>query len=64
MLFGEASLRKSIHEFVVHYHSERNHPGLGNRLIIEAESSTANGGPIPCRLWLGGMLNYYYREAV
>jgi hypothetical protein len=36
---------------------------LGNRLIIEAESGTANGGPIQCRPRLGGMLNYYYREA-
>ena len=36
---------------------------LGNRLIIEAESGTANGGPIQCRQRLGGMLNYYYRQA-
>lgn len=63
ILFGEASLRKRIHAFVVHYHHERNHPGLGNRLIREAESSTANGGPIQCRQRLGGRLNDYYREA-
>jgi transposase InsO family protein len=63
ILFGEASLRKSIHEFVVHYHRERHHQGLGNRLIIGAETTTANGGPIQCRPRLGGMLNYYYREA-
>jgi transposase InsO family protein len=63
ILFGEGSLRKALHEFVEHYHRERNHQGLGNRLIIEAESSTATGGPIQCRQRLGGMLNYYYREA-
>ena len=63
ILFGEGSLRKAIHEFVEHYHRERNHQGLGNRLIIEAESGTANGGPIQCRQRLGGMLNYYYRQA-
>jgi len=45
------------------YHRERNHQGLGNRLIIEAESGTATGGPIQCHQRLGGMLNYYYREA-
>jgi transposase InsO family protein len=63
ILFGEGSLRKAIHEFVEHHHRERNHQGLGNRLIIEAESGTANGGPIQCRQRLGGMLNYYYRQA-
>jgi putative transposase len=63
ILFGEGSLRKAIHEFVEHYHRERNHQGLGNRLIIEDESSVGNGGPIQCRQRLGGMLNYYYRQA-
>jgi transposase InsO family protein len=33
LLFGEDSLRKAIREFVAHYHLERNHQGLGNRLI-------------------------------
>ena len=39
ILFGEGSLRKAIQEFVAHYHSERNHQGLGNRLIIPDEPS-------------------------
>jgi len=34
ILFGEDSLRTALHEFVTHYHVERNHQGLGNRLII------------------------------
>jgi putative transposase len=63
ILFGEGSLRKAIHEFVEHYHRERNHQGLGNRLIIEDESGVGSGGPIQCRQRLGGMLNYYYRQA-
>ncbi len=63
VLFGESSLRKAIHEFVEHYHRERNHQGLGNRLITEDESGVGSGGPIQCRQRLGGMLNYYYREA-
>ena len=33
ILFGEVSLRKVVREFVAHYHGERNHQGLGNRLI-------------------------------
>ena len=63
ILFGEGSLRKAIHEFVAHYHAERNHQGLGNRLIIPDESHVGNGGAIRCRERLGGMLNYYYRQA-
>ncbi|HSU30174.1 MAG TPA: integrase core domain-containing protein [Bryobacteraceae bacterium] len=33
VLFGEASLHKTIQQFVTHYQYERNHPGLQNRLI-------------------------------
>jgi transposase InsO family protein len=63
ILFGGGSLRKAPHEFVEHYHRERNHQGLGNRLIIEDESGVGSTGAIQCRQRLGGMLNYYYREA-
>ena len=63
ILFGEGSLRKAIHEFVVHYHHERNHQGLGNRLIVEQEPRADKTGAIQCRQRLGGMLNYYYRQA-
>jgi putative transposase len=63
ILFGEASLRKGVQEFVAHYHRERNHQGLGNQLIIADETHAGNGGAIRCRERLGGMLNYYYREA-
>ena len=31
VLFGEASLRKAVLEFMGHYHIERNHLGLANR---------------------------------
>ena len=33
ILFGEASLRRAIKEYLVHFHRERNHQGLDNRLI-------------------------------
>jgi hypothetical protein len=48
---------------VAHYHGERNHQGLGNRLIIPDESHAGNGGAVRRRERLGGMLNYYYRQA-
>ena len=63
ILFGEGSLRKAIHEFIVHYHRERNHQGLGNRLIIEEKPQASSMEAIQCRQPLGGMLNYYYRQA-
>jgi transposase InsO family protein len=63
ILFGEGSLRKAIHEFVAHYHGERNHQGLGNRLIIPDENHARDAGAIRRRERLGGMLNYYYRQA-
>ena len=63
ILFGEGSLRKTIREFVAHYHGERNHQGLGNRLIIPDENHAGNSGAIRRRERLGGMLNYYYRQA-
>jgi transposase InsO family protein len=63
ILFGEGSLQKAIREFMAHYHGERNHQGLGNRLIIPDKSPAGNGGAIRRRGRLGGMLNYYYRQA-
>jgi len=61
--FGEGSLRKGITQFMVHYHSERNHQGLENRLILPDDSHAGNRGRLRCRERLGGLLNYYYRQA-
>ena len=64
IFFGESSLRKAIHEFIVHYHHERNHQGLGNRLIApEISMSSITSSAVRRRRRLGGMLNYYYRDA-
>jgi hypothetical protein len=60
ILFGEGSLRKAIHEFIEHYRHERNHQGLGNRLIVEEEPRADKTGAIQCRQGLGGMLSYYF----
>ena len=62
ILFGEHSLRRAIHEFVAHYHLERNHQGIGNRLITSTIDQCATG-VISRRERLGGLLNYYYRAA-
>jgi hypothetical protein len=63
ILFGEASLRRALREYVVHYHSERNHQGVGNRLLEPLATVSSIDEPIRCRERLGGMLNFYFREA-
>jgi hypothetical protein len=37
ILFGEASLRRALGEFVVHFHAERNHQGKGNVLLFSLD---------------------------
>jgi putative transposase len=64
MIFiGEVSLRRAIGEFMAHYHAERNHQGLGNRLIRGEESSVPACGPVDRRIRLGGMLSFYHHAA-
>ena len=63
ILFGEVSLRRTLREYVTHFRSERNHQGVGNRLLEPCIMGNSTDGPIQCRERLGGMLNFYYREA-
>jgi putative transposase len=61
--FGERHLRRTIAEFVEHYHRERNHQGLENELIEGAPAVAEQVGRIRRRQRLGGLLNYYCRAA-
>ena len=63
IFFGEASLRRALREYVAHYQTERNHQGVGNRLLEPLASVRLTDEPIQCRERLGGMLNFYCREA-
>ena len=60
--FGERHLRRTIAEYVEHYHRERNHQGIENALIAGAPA-TSIVGRIRRRPRLGGLLNYYERAA-
>jgi putative transposase len=63
MIFvGQASLRRAVSEFMDHYHTERNHQGLKNRLIV-AGTMQATDGEVHRHARLGGTLNFYYRKA-
>jgi hypothetical protein len=59
---GEGHLRRSLTEYVEHYHCERNHQGLDNALIDDCTHGPT-GKRIRCRPRLGGLLNYYERAA-
>jgi putative transposase len=61
--FGESSLRRAVRQFLEHYHTERNHQGLGNRLINAGAEVGCRAGEVHCRERLGGVLRYYYRHA-
>jgi len=64
MIFiGQGSLRRALTEYMTHFHEERNHQGLENRLIRERPVVAANDASIHRRTRLGGMLSYYYRVA-
>jgi transposase InsO family protein len=63
IFFGEKSLRRAVSEFLDHYHAERNHQGLGNRLIEPEAHVGRVDGKVECHERLGGLLRYYYRNA-
>src|SRR5246500_2148825 len=64
ILFGEASLRRAVTQFVEHYHAERNHQGKANRLLFPRPvPPERDRGGVRCQERLGGLLKYYHREA-
>jgi putative transposase len=60
---GERHLRLAINEFVEHYHLERNHQGLDNRLITPLSVAANDNAPVARRERLGGLLSFYHRQA-
>ncbi len=60
---GEDHLRDLVSEYASHYHLERNHQGLDNELITPLRSKFDPNSKVKCRARLGGLLNYYYRDA-
>ena len=55
---------KLAREHVEHYHHERNHQGLGNQLLSEPPPPPDLDTGVRRRRRVGGLLNYYHREAV
>ena len=65
ILIGEASLKRALEQYVVHYHAERNHQAKGNVLLFPSKDKPVGNkqGAVQCQERLGGLLKYYYREA-
>jgi transposase InsO family protein len=63
VILGEQALSYAIHQYLAHYHTERNHQGLDNQLIAREGAVGGQTGPVVRRERLGGLLSYYHREA-
>ena len=62
MIFvGQQSLDRAIREYVEHYHDERSHQGIGNRLVSGAEAQKM--GRVRVRQRVGALLRFYQRRA-
>jgi len=63
VILGETMLRRIIENYSCHYHQERNHQGRDNELIDAANLPEDSQGKVVKFSRLGGVLNYYEREA-
>ena len=61
--FGEQHLRTAIDEYMDHYHPERNHHVLENRLVAPVHAVGEQSCSIERQERIGGMLYYYHRRA-
>jgi len=58
--FSDEHLDYLVEQYLEHYHTERPHQGIGNRLIAPTRAPPASGR-IVCRTRLGGVLRSYMR---
>lgn len=63
IVIGEDALCSVVQCYLQHYHTERNHQGLDNHLIMPEPDVGRHSGRVVRREHLGGVLSYYYREA-
>ena len=63
ILFGEGHLRRALNEFVAHYHQQRPHQGLDNKLIAATNGEPPDGDRVVVDERLGGLLRSYRRTA-
>ncbi len=64
LIFGDKHLRFLIGQYLQHYHLERPHQGLDDKLLRGMpETPTSASGEVECYERLGGLLKSYRRKA-
>ena len=61
ILFGEKAMCNAVREYLAHYHTERNHQGLDNELIVPLERPPELETEVKTTERLGGLLRSYRR---
>ena len=61
IFLGENHLRAALGSYEIHYNRHRNHQGMENQLLLPQVLPIK--GRIRCQKQVGGLLNYYYRQA-
>jgi len=64
VFFGQQGLEYALWKYMTHYHEERNHQGLKNKIPFPADSYRPDliTGEIVCKSRINGLLKYYYRS--
>ena len=50
-------------EYLAHFHAERNHQGIANVIPFPDARFAQQAGPVAKAERLGGLLNFYHRQA-
>ena len=61
IMFGETAMRNAVRSFLAHYHTQRNHQGLANELIVPMDRPPDVNAVIETTERLGGLLRSYRR---
>ena len=63
IIFNEKHAKRVIREFLIFYHDDRTHQGLGQQTPGGRKIEPPEMGPVKCRPVLGGLHHRYYRKA-
>jgi hypothetical protein len=61
-MLGAPALSYVIHQSLTHSHTEHNHQGLDNQLIVRVGAVGGQMGPVVRRARFSGLLSYSHRE--
>jgi len=63
IIFDERHLRRLLREYLVYYHQNRTHLGLGKDCPVQREVEKPDSGSVISEPVLGGLLHRYFRQA-